>query len=576
MFSYETEHIIRKIQNRILGTRDSVTLRLILSAPVHDAIKVYFRASVADKHGSTKRFHTEHTGDIESIQSDIDLLLPSNYTFNKDTFTSLLTDAVHFQFNYLCRPRWTMKEFFFHNSSSLTVPELKQGFLYFSAYNYYPKVFFRYLQKKHIHEVARDEFDGIILKIDKLVLGDATPDDFANLLLPLANFIAYGREDGDDSIPEHAIALFFGDKGFNHIRHRLESTLQSRHIEKVTIDELRTYLSEMPVEDTAQEEITDPVIEPGDTKDQIPSELPPVEMDIDGDTEEPEEAIDENDTGRDTSLADLEHLNIEETEEREDIFEKEAESQAGEEEPPVVEEPFEEEPLEEEPDTLDSPEESEMREEPENKIEPEHEPGQKLESAYEEEETEDQGRYDDEDLFRPIQREPETTDETGDEPEEELPSEDVHEEEKDDEELYEEESFREEPIEDESLEEKSLEEEPMEDEPLEEEPLNDEHFDEEQFDEEQDPSKRPSSTMPPLDLLIEEDERKRFIRKLFNGDSAYFNIVVQTLNKMTSWKEASLYIDEIFLMNGVDPYSTDSVNFTDKVYTRFSHKSKYR
>jgi hypothetical protein len=83
----------------------------------------------------------------------------------------------------------------------------------------------------------------------------------------------------------------------------------------------------------------------------------------------------------------------------------------------------------------------------------------------------------------------------------------------------------------------------------------------------------PEPTMPAytsLELLIDDDERKRFIRKLFNGDGAYYSVIIQTLDKMTSWKEASLYIDEIFLMNGVDPYSSDSVHFTDKVYSRFS------
>lgn len=369
MFSYETEHIIRKVQNKILGERDSITLRSILSAPIHNAIKVYFRADVANKHGSPKRFHTEHSADIDNLKSEIDLLLPSNFTFDKDTFLSLLTDAVHFQFNYLCRPRWTMKEFFFHNSSTLTVPELKQGFNYFSAYDYYPKVLFPYLQKKNITQIDSTTFDDIILRIDKLVLGDATFDDFATLLRPLSDFIRYGRDDDNDAIPEHALTLFFVDKKFEHISSYLESTLQRERIEQITIDKLRDYLSDMPVEDTPKKELTD----------------------------------------------------------------------NGTEEQPVIEEPFEEEP--------------------------------EIEGII---------------------------DETN------------------------------------------------------------------------------KSTIPPLELLIEEDERKRFIRKLFNGDAAYFDVVVQTLNNISSWKEASLYIDEIFLVNGVDPYSTDAVNFTDKVYTRFNQKSMYK
>ncbi len=535
MFSYETEHIIRKIQNRVLGSRDSVSLRLILSAPIHDAIKVYFRASIADKHGHPKRFHTEQSADIDTLKSEIDLLLPSNFTFNKDTFTSLLTDAVHFQFNYLCRPRWTMKEFFFHNSALLTIPELKQRFLYFSAYDYYPKVLFRYLQKKNIKQVDRSAFDEIVQKIDKLVLGEATPDDYVKLLQPFADFISYGREDNDASIPEHALALFFGDKGFNHIRNYLESTLQEQNIEMVTIEELHQLLSMMPKEglDIREEPsipTAPPLQEEPETEmpvdDAIEEEATPDEEPAEEETpiEELEPPLEEETLDLESDIENLEFENREIAEENDDIIEEENEIPAVEvDEPPIVEESFKEEPEQE----------SESMEETE--------------------------KYDDSELFRPIQPDTEGSDEYADEPqeqeEEEKPEHDTAHEEAPPVDMYDE----------------------PEGETIIEEEFIDEEFqhDEESTEEEEKP-RRFSSTMPPLELLIEDDERKRFIRKLFNGDTAYFNVVIETLNKLTSWKEASLYIDEIFLMNGVDPYSTDSVNFTDKVYTRFSHKSKYK
>jgi hypothetical protein len=593
MFNYETEYIIRKIQNRVLGSRDSVSLRLILSAPVHDAIKVYFRASVADKHGTPKRFHTGQMSDIDSLKLEIDLLLPSNFVFNKDTFTSLLTDAVHFQFNYLCRPRWTMKEFFFHQSNELTVPELKQGFLYFSAYDYYPKVLFRYLQRKNIARVDRNTFDEIIRKIDKLVLGKASPDDFAKLLQPFADFIAYGREDSEDSIPEHALALFFGDKGFDDIRGYLETTLQKQKIEKVTIDELRMHLTQMPEGYTAEKiqtpvtEIPDVSEEPSttvspaveteeyqtspivdETRDEIPTdeeiieeeiaeeEIPEVsipEETLIGEQIPEETAIEEADQPLESEISEPEFLS-------EDIEDQDRDSDSNE-EIPVIEEPFEEEP--EDIPIEDSTEESVIEQEQEPVIGGE---------------TEEINDYDE--IFRPIEEEQREIESFIEESSEEIPETDERDDHPIDDESEKEpqpDDFYEEPDEEEFIEEEESEEETNDTIP------HDGDFDEadhedieaEEHETEEKP-KRLSSGMPPLDLLIEDDERKRFVRKLFNGDSAYFNIVIQTLNKMTSWKEASLYLDEIFLMNGVDPYSTDSVNFTDKVYTRFSHKSKYK
>lgn len=570
MFSYETEHIIRKIQNRVLGSRDSVSLRLILSAPIHDAIKVYFRASVADKHGSPKRFHSEHSTDIDTLRSEIDLLLPSNVTFSKDMFSSTLMDAVHFQFNYLCRPRWTMKEFFFHNSSGLSIPELKQGFLYFSAYDYYPKVLFRYLHKKNIKQLDRSSFDEITRKIDVLVLGDATPDDYVNLLQPFADFIGYGREDNDSSIPEHALALFFGDKGFNHIRYYLETTLQERNIDTVTLEELHQLLGTMPEGGFEQQTKPPTPAAPPAAEDQITPLPTDIGIDEHEDTQidAPIDDTVEEDAVHEEEPAE-EEINLEEpepppAEESIDLLSEIEDPDVDEtgtettdiDEPPVIEEPFEEEP--------------------------------ETDADFEQETKEENEKYDETDLFRPIESPEEYTEE---EPEEEETPEQMAEpeetspvnidDEHEDKTIIEEEFIEDEIIEDEFIEDEHIDEEDLteteESVPEEfEEPVPDDEMMDGSPEAEEEPKPKRPLKMPSLELMIEDDERKRFIRKLFNGDTAYFNIVIETLNKMTSWKEASLYIDEIFLMNGVDPYSTDSVNFTDKVYTRFSHKSKYK
>jgi hypothetical protein len=681
MFSYETEHIIRKVQGKVLGARDTVTLRSILSAPVHDAIKVYFRASISDSHGNTKSFHTKSSATLETLKSEIELLLPSNYTFSKDTFTSLLTDAVHFQFNYLCRPRWTMKEFFFHNSESLSIPELKQRFLYFSAYEYYPAIFFRYLQNKGIFSVNRDLFDAMTLRIDRITLGNATADDFAELLQPFADFIGYGRENGDASIPEHALALFFADKNMGAARDYIETTLHNRNISQIAIVELRELLKGMPGDLFAGSEVAAGGDEkPGMAADEdavtneeaVSGGEPKADEDADNlDLNirlEPEEEYDTRETGTESGEVEITDEDIKRILEEDLDFEgSDLDDKA---DIPVVEEPIEEEPLEEEiagevpvdDEPLDEylPEEStdtddaetdeesegddqdivewEQQEDEEDEVQDDEEAGLKGldrffrpidrsaaradKSADKNAEEKPDDRPSDDDLFYPLDtKREEVTDEEAFADEEALTDEEAFADEEaltDEEEIADEEAFADEEEyaeeqglanENEEIESEFPEEEPgeefeadSEEEPEQETEERSEADIEEASDEigetieedsieeipgeltreeprlsasEEDLPKYKTSA-PSLDLLIEEDERKRFVRKLFNGDSAYYNVVVQTLNKMTSWKEASLYIDEIFLVNGVDPYSSDSVNFTDKVYTKFSHKSKFK
>lgn len=510
MFSYETENIIRKIQTKVLTSDQRVSLRTILSAPIQDAVKIYFRATVTDTHERPKRFHSDQKTETDTIASDIDLLLPTRHTFSKDTFSSLLTDAVHFQFNYLCRPRWTMKEFFFHNSSVKSLAELKKGFTYFSAYEYYQQILFRYIQSKGMTQIDSTTFDAITLKIDRLVLGEATADDFAILLQPFYDFVGYGRDEDNPSIPGQALTLFFSDKGFHHISSHLESSLKDKQKENLSLKELRQYLSDIPAAGITGESIEKR--EEGPIQDGSPDEVIAAK-----ETEDTPLSGDETSTDtQEKSPAEDEHAT-----------------------PPMIEEPFEEEPADVE--TVDEAIE-------------ESEPSIIHESP-------DMDRsYTDDELFRPIQKESDKKDET---PEDDREKETITT----------------------GQDDKPIDDTPSEDALSDREISTDEntHDDTSRLDTTDDDlpdifSKKENQgtrqpTLHPLELLIEDDERKRFIRKLFNGDTAYFEVVVQTLNKITTWKEASLYLDEIFLVNGVDPYSNDSVNFTDKVYTRFSQKS---
>ena len=519
MFSYETENIIRKIQTKVLTSDQRISLRTILSAPIHDAVKIYFRATVTDTHERPKRFHSDQKTETDTIASDIDLLLPTRHTFSKDAFSSLLTDAVHFQFNYLCRPRWTMKEFFFHNSSVMSLAELKKGFTYFSAYEYYQQILFRYIQRKTITQIDSTTFDAITLKIDRLVLGEATADDYAILLQPLYDFVGYGRDEDNPSIPGQALTLFFNDKGFHHIGNHLESSLEETQKVNLALKELRQYLSDIPAAGITGESIEKHEEEP------IQVGSPDEVIAAAKETEDTPLSGDETSTDtQEKSPAEDEHAI-----------------------PPMIEEPFEEEPpdVEKVDEAIEESEPSIIHESP------------------------DMDRsYTDDELFRPLQKESDKKDETPEETTREK---------------TEDESEKKDTIP--GPDDKPIGDTPSEDALSDREISTDEntHDDTSRLDTADDDlpdifakkegqgPKQPA--LHPLELLIEDDERKRFIRKLFNGDTAYFEVVVQTLNKITTWKEASLYLDEIFLVNGVDPYSTDSVNFTDKVYTRFSQKS---
>jgi hypothetical protein len=79
-----------------------------------------------------------------------------------------------------------------------------------------------------------------------------------------------------------------------------------------------------------------------------------------------------------------------------------------------------------------------------------------------------------------------------------------------------------------------------------------------------------SSNLPELKGIINEQRRARFIKSVFHNDEAYYNVVVDALNGMTTWRDASLYLEALYNTSGVDPYDANVVEFTDLIQHRFS------
>jgi hypothetical protein len=68
---------------------------------------------------------------------------------------------------------------------------------------------------------------------------------------------------------------------------------------------------------------------------------------------------------------------------------------------------------------------------------------------------------------------------------------------------------------------------------------------------------------------IQEGERKKFIRRIFRQEDAKYDEAIRELSAMPGWKEASRYIDEIFIRNDVDPYSGEAERFIEIVFQQF-------
>ncbi len=86
-----------------------------------------------------------------------------------------------------------------------------------------------------------------------------------------------------------------------------------------------------------------------------------------------------------------------------------------------------------------------------------------------------------------------------------------------------------------------------------------------------------STGQPLADLnpLIQGRTRKKIIKKLFRKKEDEFNSFIDLVNQHSTWKDASVIIDEEFYERGINPYSKEAIIFSDLIYIRFFPKDKY-
>jgi hypothetical protein len=85
-----------------------------------------------------------------------------------------------------------------------------------------------------------------------------------------------------------------------------------------------------------------------------------------------------------------------------------------------------------------------------------------------------------------------------------------------------------------------------------------------------------TNTLPDLHTIITDNQRSRFIKKIFRRDDTYYDTIIQALNAAPTWKDASQSLNHLFQINKLDPFSGIVVEFTDAIYARYVPSSKPR
>ena len=416
MFETEINHIIHVLTAKSIGEGESILLKQLMrgaQSEVPRCIKMYFRSEVERWLTEERKSFPKSTRfnyflpEVQSLLQQMDILLFYNYRFDRADFSSILDDAVHMQFNYLCRPQWTLLRFVFDKVSHTPTKKIVFKFGYFSDYRYYSDIIKRYLTDKGLVELNIEEFRNLLIKIDVQVLKRHTNTELAELTKPIFQFVNIGDYSPESLVPIDALTVFYDDKAMTEIKERLEEERDRRSLRHLTMKQLAALITDVrgpgEVGEAAAERAGltatggQEVVLP---KPPLPAKTP-------------------------------QRPSVPSTYEYDEYFEHKPPSPSG--------------VTEAQPKTP-----------------------------------------------QPVQREAKP-----------------------------------------------------------------------------EPPQPISGGAIDLRALIDDKKRKKFLKRIFKKDEAHFNTTIDTLNAMTSWKEASVFIDEIFIMNDVDPFSKEAIRFTDLIYSRF-------
>jgi hypothetical protein len=249
IFEAEIESIIHAVHVKTIGEDDGIVLKKILSAGIHPAIKAYFKAEVEktlmQERGleyRSKKF-SYSLPEVRSLEEQIDLLLVQNYHFSLQEFESLLDESVHFQFNYLCRPQWTLLNFIVGEQRRVASDIIEKRLRYCVDYTYFPELIKRYIVDHGLAEVTYEEFKSLIEKIDHEVVAQHSSLELAHMTRALFDFVESGKmvpqvEFEQQTLPINAAIVFYEDKNIPEICARLQFERDRNRILQITADRL--------------------------------------------------------------------------------------------------------------------------------------------------------------------------------------------------------------------------------------------------------------------------------------------------------------------------------------------------
>lgn len=221
--------------------------------------------------------------------------------------------AVTTRLNFLCRPQFTLQNFVFNGKDNISCDEALMRMNYFSDYHYFKKELKNWLiaqQENEVDFISREQFAEQIGEVEYQYVLNLSSDEFVNLLEPMYDFFNTKIEGSEDLlVPTEALMIFFEDKNIKPLVKILERKYTAQDVKLISKEALYNFINEM-IEVTENDELDDVLNE-----DEINEEETEPEFNLELESNEIEEVIEEEIDNFDSIGEDEEILTEEEIDE---------------------------------------------------------------------------------------------------------------------------------------------------------------------------------------------------------------------------------------------------------------------
>jgi len=277
MPAFDSDAILQVLLARTIGTRDTIRVSEVLGSTIPRGVKVYVRADV-ERRLAAEVAGADHMARIGQSAFEAAHLrglyvrhAADAYLLRRDEYVPLLENAVRFTENYLCRPRWTLRSFLFHDAPTLPASTLLARLEWIPEYAYLPQLLTRVITSRKLNGLSDAACGELIAKIDDAVVREHRPRELARLTAPIFSFYLLSADPGSSCIPLRPLSVFFEDKGLLALREHLQGVCHMRNRIDISLGELEEltedFFGEQPPLPQAE-----PVPEPEPTHEE---ELPP-------------------------------------------------------------------------------------------------------------------------------------------------------------------------------------------------------------------------------------------------------------------------------------------------------------